>query len=127
MMDHFLYFKRYFPGGINSVRGFDERSLGPADENGNEFGGSKQLVNNLELVFPLASDAGLRGVVFFDAGNSFDDEESLDFGELRKAYGFGFRWLSPAGPIRIEFGIPLDPEDDESGFNTLFSFGTVIR
>src|SRR5690606_32591779 len=106
----FPVFKRYFPGGISSVRGFRERTLGPAAETGNEFGGSKQLVNNLEVIFPLVSSANLRGLVFFDMGDSFDDEESLEFGDLRRSVGFGLRWISPLGPLKIAFGHPLDRE-----------------
>ncbi len=125
--DPFPLFKRYFPGGINSVRGFRERTLGPEDENGNEYGGSKQLVNNLEVIFPLVSSANLRGLVFFDMGEAFDDEESIEVGELRQSVGVGFRWISPLGPLNIAFGHPLDAEDDESSLVTLFSFGGALN
>lgn len=119
-------FKRYFPGGINSVRGYKVRTLGPTDANGNEYGGSKELVNNLELIFPLVQSAGLQAVTFYDFGEAFDDEQSIDFGELRQAYGFGLRWASPLGPIRIEFGFPIDREEGEDGMVTLFSFGAPL-
>ncbi|RMG40852.1 MAG: outer membrane protein assembly factor BamA [Candidatus Dadabacteria bacterium] len=121
--DPFPLFRRFFPGGINSVRGFESRTLGPKDKNGNEFGGSKQFVNNLELIFPLIPSAGLKGVVFYDAGQAFDDNESFDFAKLRQAYGYGIRWISPLGPIRIEFGFPIDREEGESSMVTLFAFG----
>ena len=124
--DPFPLFRRFFPGGINSVRGFEIRTLGPKDANGNEFGGSKQLVNNLEIIFPLVQSAGLRGVIFYDLGEAFDDDQSIDFGELRQAYGYGLRWTSPLGPIRIEFGFPIDRETGEDSMVTLFSFGAPI-
>jgi outer membrane protein insertion porin family len=124
--DPFPLFKRYFPGGINSVRGFESRTLGPKDENGNEFGGSKQFVNNTEFIFPLYESLGLRGVVFYDIGEAFDDEESIRFSELRQAYGYGIRWASPLGPIRIEFGFPIDRESGEDSNVTLFSFGAPL-
>jgi outer membrane protein insertion porin family len=124
--DPYPLFKRYFPGGINSVRGFKNRSLGPRDDNGNVFGGAKQFVNNTELIFPLINAAGLRGVVFYDIGNAFDDSESIDFGEMREGYGVGIRWSSPLGPIRIEFGFPADRKDDEDSMVTMFSFGAPI-
>ncbi len=122
----FPLFNRFFPGGINSVRGFKARRLGPKDSKGNEYGGSKQLVNNLELIFPISTSAGLKGIVFYDLGQAYDDEESLDLGELRHAAGYGIRWTSPLGPIRIEFGYPLDKEEGESSFVTLFSFGAPL-
>ena len=122
----FPLFRRFFPGGINSVRGFENRTLGPKDEQGNEFGGSKQLVNNLEFIFPLYSSAGLKGVLFYDVGEAFDDDESMDFGEMRQAVGYGIRWISPLGPIRVEIGYPLDKETGEDSVVTLFSFGAPL-
>ncbi|MCB0329200.1 MAG: outer membrane protein assembly factor BamA [Bdellovibrionales bacterium] len=124
--DLFPLFRRFFPGGINSVRGFEARKLGPKDANGNEFGGSKQLINNLELIFPLLTSAGLNGVVFYDIGEAFDDDQQIKFSELRQAYGFGLRWNSPLGPIRVEFGIPIDRETGEDSMVTLFSFGAPL-
>lgn len=122
----FPLFKRYFPGGINSVRGYKNRTLGPKDENGNEYGGAKEFVNNLEVIFPLINSAGFKGVVFYDAGNAFDDDESIDLGDLRQAYGYGIRWSSPVGPIRVEFGFPIDREEGESSMVTMFSFGAPL-
>ncbi len=116
-------FRRFFPGGINSVRGYRNRSLGPQDTKGHEFGGSKQLVNNTEIIFPLVNSAGLRGVLFYDIGQAFDDNQTLKLDDLRKAWGYGIRWGSPIGPIRIEFGYPIDRQDGERGVVTNFSFG----
>lgn len=119
----FPLFNRYFPGGINSVRGFEVRELGPKDENGSVYGGSKQLINNLEFIFPISTSAGLKGVVFYDIGNAFDDDEDISWGGLRHAAGYGVRWSSPMGPIRVEIGYPLDREEGEASFVTLFAFG----
>jgi outer membrane protein insertion porin family len=124
--DPFPLFRRYFPGGINSVRGYRNRTLGPEDLNGREYGGSKQFVNNLELIFPLINSAGFKGVVFYDAGQAFDDNESIDFGALRQAWGYGIRWNSPMGPIRVEFGYPIARQDGERGVQTMFSFGAPL-
>lgn len=122
----FPLFRRYFPGGINSVRGFKNRTLGPKDANGSEFGGSKQFVNNAELIFPLLNSAGIKGMVFYDVGNAFDDEESIEFGQLRRSWGYGIRWASPLGPIRVEFGYPLDREEGERKMVPMFSFGAPL-
>lgn len=121
--DPFPLHKRFFPGGINSVRGYEARTLGPKDERGFEYGGSKELVNNLELIFPLINSAGLRGVVFYDTGQSFDDNQSIRIDDLREAWGFGVRWASPLGPLRLEFGYPIDRQTGESSMVTQFSFG----
>ncbi|MDD2941424.1 MAG: outer membrane protein assembly factor BamA [bacterium] len=119
-------FKRFFPGGINSVRGFDARQLGPKDENGNEYGGSKELVANFETIFPLVDSIGFNGVVFYDIGNAFDDDVSVSVSELRQAIGWGIRWSSPIAPIRFEIGYPLDKQEGDSGVVTHFSFGAPL-
>lgn len=119
-------FKRYFPGGINSVRGYKTRTLGPKDSKGEEYGGSKEFVNNFEMIFPLINSAGLKGVVFYDAGQAWDDDEKVDFGDLRYGYGYGIRWTSPLGPIRVEVGYPVDREPGEKGVVTMFSFGAPL-
>jgi outer membrane protein insertion porin family len=84
------------------------------------------VVNNIELIFPLINSAGLKGVVFYDIGEAFDDSDSIDLGALRKAYGYGIRWASPLGPIRVEFGFPIGKEDGERSMVTLFSFGAPM-
>ncbi len=122
----FPLFNRYFPGGINSVRGYEVRRLGPQDENGSFYGGSKQLINNFELIFPIATSAGFKGVVFYDIGQAFDDDQNIDFGELKHAVGYGIRWSSPLGPIRLEFGYPIDPDTGDASFVTLFAFGAPL-
>jgi outer membrane protein insertion porin family len=128
-------FERYFPGGITTVRGFRVRSLGPRERapdpnepedpgNFEEIGGSHQLIFNNEIIFPIAQDAGLKGVFFFDAGNAFTAEEGIQVSDLRLAVGAGVRWLSPFGPLRVELGFPLDRMEGESSSEVLFSFGT---
>ncbi len=121
--DPFPLFRRYFPGGINSVRGYRFRRLGPKDENGHEYGGAKQLVNNAEVIFPLINSAGFKGVLFYDAGQAFDDDEQIQLSELRLGWGYGIRWASPLGPIRVEIGYPVDPREGETSPVTMFSFG----
>jgi outer membrane protein insertion porin family len=118
--------ERFFVGGINTVRGFEPRSLGPKDENGNIIGGSKKLIFNVEYLFPLVKEAGLRGVIFFDAGNAFDDDESYEFSKLRTGAGYGVRWYSPIGPLRLEWGYNLDPKPEEKRSRWEFSIGTFF-
>jgi outer membrane protein insertion porin family len=132
--DELPLFERYFLGGINSVRGFAERSLGPRSCNGSVstsggkcsaddvLGGSKAAVINTELLFPIAEQYGLRGVAFFDMGNSFS--ESFDFGDLRKSVGVGARWMSPFGPLRVELGFPLNKKPGDETSVLGFSIGS---
>ncbi|MGH7787278.1 MAG: outer membrane protein assembly factor BamA [Candidatus Binatia bacterium] len=139
-------FERYFPGGINSVRGFEVRSLGPRndvfeqgkgkDENcdlgpnscarlfrRDVIGGSQQLIFNNEIIFPIVQSLGLKGVVFCDAGNAFLASEGIRIDDMRVSVGGGIRWLSPIGPLRIEIGFPLNDQTGDQVQTVQFSFG----
>ncbi len=112
----------YYLGGINSVRGYRLLSLAPTipagaavrpDSELYDFttGGDKQVTLNLELEFPIFEKVGIRGVVFFDMGNTFAPGKYSDPAvalSLYKSAGAGFRWFSPIGPLRFEWGIPLN-------------------
>ena len=111
---------------MNTVRGFDPRSLGPKDESGIVIGGNKELIFNVEYLFPLAKEAGLRGVIFYDAGNAFGDNEVYDIESLRTSAGYGIRWYSPIGPLRLEWGYNLNPKDGEKLSRWEFSIGTFF-
>ncbi len=125
-------FERYYVGGPDSVRGFERFALGPTQRVASsqsdpvgaleefQMGGNKSLVLNAELEFPIFAAAQLRGVFFADVGNAFDDGQRLtlrpdimadddeDYEDaLRTAVGFGMRWFSPIGPLRFEWGFPL--------------------
>lgn len=115
-------FERYFPGGINSVHGFEERSLGPQD-GGDPIGGDKQAIFNVELVFPILEQYGLRGVTFFDMGQAFRYSESVDLSDFRRSVGLGVRWLSPFGPLRVELGFPLNEKSGDETSLVGFSVG----
>lgn len=138
LKDDLPLFDRYFPGGINSVRGFGERSLGPREKvtvvlnggNGGRrktyrrpIGGSEELILNNELIFPLVQQLNLKGLVFADLGNAFTHEQGLDLSDLRYSVGAGIRWRSPFGPIRIELGRALNAKSDEKTSSIHFSFG----
>jgi outer membrane protein insertion porin family len=120
----------YYLGGINSVRGYRLLSLSPTIPVGSSVdpttslfdfstGGDKQVTLNLELEFPIFEKVGIRGVVFYDLGNTYkpgfflkDPDHPGVALSLFKSVGFGFRWFSPIGPLRFEWGIPLDRRKD---------------
>ena len=117
-------FEKYYVGGINSVRGFQDRSIAPrqpsgCDASGNNctgtdlVGGNKAAVFNAELLFPIYEQYGLRGVAFVDIGSAFD---SFSLNDLRRSVGIGGRWVSPFGPLRVELGFPIykKPGDETS-------------
>ncbi len=149
------YIHRYRAGGINSVRGFDWYSLGPAIRGtgyrsgnsgylGSNFvgsddptmpedrlvvGGTETWVNNIELEIPVVKAAGISTVVFFDAGNAFGDpwgNGHINPLDLRTSYGFGVRWFSPLGPLRFEWGFPVKPQEGERKAVFDFSIGSFF-
>ncbi len=93
---------RFFAGGDNSIRGYKFESLGPVDADGNVIGGDRLAVASAEYEFRLSPN--WSAAVFADAGNAF---EGSDF-ETRTGAGFGLRWHSPVGPIRIDIAWPVD-------------------
>jgi len=115
--------EKFYLGGINTLRGYETRTVSPY-KNGVYTGGVKEAVFNLDYVFPIIKEAGLKGVVFFDAGNSYDTGQEY-FSKMLMSYGAGIRWYSPMGPLRLEYGFPVNPRDgiDKKGGRFEFSIG----
>jgi outer membrane protein insertion porin family len=116
----------FYLGGINSIRGYPLRTISPTvlvPRSGDPLalvdafpvGGNKQAIFNFELEFPIIEKVGIKGVLFYDAGNAFatnanffqDRQYKLPLGMFHSV-GFGFRWFSPIGPLRFEWGFPLN-------------------
>lgn len=117
-------YERYTLGGINSLRGLQSRSIGPVDaESGDVIGGDKELLLNVEYLFPLIEEAKLRGVVFFDAGNAWEEGQTYLETPMRRTAGAGVRWFSPMGPLRLEWGYVLDRKSGERASRWEFSIG----
>jgi outer membrane protein insertion porin family len=118
-------YERYFLGGINSIRGFETRTVGPKDaDTGDLIGGNTMFAANIEYLFPLIPEQNIRGLVFFDAGNAYKGR--IDFSDVRTAAGTGIRWFSPLGPLRLELGFNLDPRTGESSSQWDFAIGSVF-
>jgi len=121
-------FERFFLGGPYSVRGYRSRSLSPVDPNTGELvGGNKELIMNLEYLFPLVAEIGFKGVLFFDAGNSWA-QGAWPFNDqgVWAAYGLGVRWYSPMGPLRFEVGWNLDRPEGQPRRVMEFTIGTAF-
>ena len=120
-------YERYYLGGINSLRGFDYNSVGPKDPlTGDVIGGDKEVLFNFEYTFYLVKEANFKFVTFFDTGNAFDIGDSIDLSNLRQSVGYGIRWISPIGPLRLEWGLNLDPLPDEAKSQWEFTIGTFF-
>ncbi|HTR08942.1 MAG TPA: outer membrane protein assembly factor BamA [Paraburkholderia sp.] len=125
-------FKNYYAGGIGSVRGYEPSSLGPRDATTNDpIGGSKMVVGNIELTFPLPGtgyDRTLRVFTFVDGGNVWGDEGNTSTGAngLRYSYGFGLAWISPIGPLKLSMGFPIVKHTGDQYQKFQFQIGTAF-
>ncbi|MEX3611590.1 MAG: outer membrane protein assembly factor BamA [Burkholderia sp.] len=126
-------FKNYYAGGIGSVRGYEPSSLGPRDSKTiDPIGGSKMVVGNIELTFPLPGtgyDRTLRVFTFFDGGNVWGNAPggtSTGANGLRYGYGMGLAWISPIGPLKLSLGFPLQKHEGDQYQKFQFQIGTAF-
>jgi outer membrane protein insertion porin family len=119
-------YQKYRIGGITTVRGYDKDSIALIDPvTGDELGGEKMMIYNFEFRFPVLKEQGLLGVVFFDAGNVFDEEDTWNFTDIPMSVGVGVRWYSPLGPIRLEYGYILNRRPQDSTGGVEFQIGAA--
>jgi len=143
--------EKFFAGGINSLRGYTLRSISPTikiassrdpDAGQIDFpvGGNKEFITNWELEFPIVESAGVRGVLFYDAGNTFSETENLFQSHQRPdangngtlplglfhSVGTGLRWFSPLGPLRFEVGFPLTRRPVDDAYLFEFTIGNFF-
>jgi outer membrane protein insertion porin family len=143
-------YDRFFLGGILSVRGFRFNDLGPhtslpasidptAPGNNLRIGGNAMVRANVEVEFPIVTAVGIKGVVFVDAGNVWNLENqycqlpgeyqpdssrrTCGFNDIRSSYGFGVRWFSPMGPLRFEWGLPINKRYYDKNMDFQFTIG----
>jgi outer membrane protein insertion porin family len=126
-------FKNYYVGGLGSVRGFMQGTLGPTRQTSatNTYpvylGGSKKVVLNGEFTGPFpgaGNDKTLRMFAFVDAGYAFGEDDPIRLSELRSSFGFGLSWISPMGPLKFSYGLPLKKRPDDKMQKLQFQIGT---
>ncbi len=120
------FYKNYFAGGVNTVRGYSPGSLGPQDVNGASLGGSRQVIGSFELLFPvpgLTKDRSTRLAAFVDAGMVGEDYDFI-FSEMRYSAGLAFSWFSPLGPLRFSWAQPLNDEPGDDVEQLQFTIGS---
>ncbi len=101
-------YERYFAGGANTIRGYRERRVSPRDPGNNEpIGGEAYWVGNIEETFPIYPDL-IKGAVFFDTGNVYENIEDFGKGGVVSGVGVGVRIKTPIGPVKLDMGYPLD-------------------
>ena len=121
------FFKAYFAGGPDSVRGYRAFSLGPRDVTGNALGGNTKLIGSAELLFPMpgaTAEQSLRLAAFVDAGQVYAAGAKVELDELRYSAGMALNWLSPFGPLRLSIAQPLNRKPGDEAQRLQFTFGT---
>lgn len=130
--------ENFYLGGIYSLRGYKARTVSPIktqlpnDIIGNTtsdlvyLGGNTEVFGNAEFTFPLIPDVGIKAVAFFDYGNAVNEKDKM-LSTMLMSYGAGIRWSSPIGPLRLEYGIPVNPRDIDSRSGRFeFSIGSMF-
>ena len=127
----FPVFKNFFGGGLGSVRGFEQASLGPRDSGGSVVGGTRKMNLNAELLTPFpgaGNDRSLRLYGFLDVGSVSGPDRGLaanaNANSLRSSVGVGVSWISPVGPLRLAFAKPIKKYDGDKIQTVQFQIGT---
>ncbi|MEP6972118.1 MAG: outer membrane protein assembly factor BamA, partial [Betaproteobacteria bacterium] len=124
----FPLFKNFYAGGLGSVRGFEQGSLGQIDTvTGGSLGGNRKINMNFEVLTPFpgaGNDRTLRMFGFFDVGNVYAESESLDLQKLRASVGVGISWISPVGPLRLAIAKPIRKFTGDKLQTVQFQIGT---
>ncbi|MGQ0597267.1 outer membrane protein assembly factor BamA [Aquabacterium sp.] len=122
-------FKNFTGGGLGTVRGFEQGSLGPVDIEGAYVGGNKRINLNTELYVPFpgaGNDRTLRLFGYVDAGNVWGENEAVRWKDFRASAGVGISWVSPVGPLKLSYGKPFRYLDQDKIQKLQFQIGTAF-
>ena len=122
-------FKNFYGGGLGSVRGFDQNSLGPVDVTGAYIGGNRKFNMNSELYLPIpgtGNDRTLRWFGYVDVGNVWGENDKMTFDSLRASAGLGVTWVSPVGPLKLSYGTPIRKKPTDRIQRLQFQIGTAF-
>ncbi len=122
--------RNFFAGGMRTVRGYKDFSLGPRDSNDDPLGGNFRLVGSAEVFFPAPfklMEKTVRIGLFVDGGNVYDTRNiGFDFGEIRYSTGISAFWLSPFGALGVSLGYPINDKPDDEVEYFQFAFGSAF-
>jgi outer membrane protein insertion porin family len=134
----FPFYKNFYVGGVNTVRGYAQGSIGPVclvgdtscgsnTSTSNMFlGGNKQIVANAELFMPVPfvkNNNQFRLSAFIDAGNVYSSDQSVVLGDLRYSAGMGVLWVSPFGPLKLVYAVPFNNQSTDKTESIQFQMG----
>jgi outer membrane protein insertion porin family len=130
--EEYPFFKNFYVGGVNSVRGFETSAIGERERDsitGKSYavGGTKRIVGNAEIYFPvpgMKDSKQLRLSTFFDVGSVYGEDQTIELGDLRYSTGIGVSWYSPFGPLKVVLAKALNAEDTDKTEVLQFQFGS---
>ena len=126
------FFKNFYAGGVTSVRGYKASSLGPVTVDSTtgrtyRIGGDRRVVGNAELLWGLPGlEKTARLGLFLDAGQVYGNGQNFSLSDLRYSTGISAAWISPIGPLKFSFGMPLNKKDDDKSEAFQFQLGTTF-
>ncbi len=123
------FFKNLYAGGVGSVRGYEANSLGPRDINNLALGGTRRIVGSTELIIPfpgMAKDTSIRLSGFIDGGAVYGQGDLPGTAGVRYSTGAAFTWMSPMGPFKLSYGIPLNKQAGDKLQKFQFTLGTIF-
>jgi outer membrane protein insertion porin family len=122
------FFKNFYAGGVGSVRGYDSSSLGPRDVNDLVLGGTKRVVGNAEVLMPVPGVSGksMRFSGFVDAGAIYGSGDKPGSAGMKYSTGVAFTWISPMGPLKFSYAVPIRREPVDKIQKLQFSMGSAF-
>jgi outer membrane protein insertion porin family len=123
------FFKNFYSGGVDSIRGYQSGTIGPRDIDGNFVGGNKRLVGNLEILFPMPgvkAEKSVRLSAFADFGYVWSADQRLLLGDLRTSAGIAVSWFSPVGPLKFSLAKPFQVKPYDRVERFQFQLGRVF-
>ena len=122
------FFKNFYAGGVGSVRGYDSNSLGPRDATDAVLGGTRRVVGNAEVLMPIpgVKEKSVRMSGFFDAGAVYGPGDLPGSAGLRYSTGIAFTWVSPMGPIKFSYAVPLNKQQVDKLQRFQFNLGSMF-
>lgn len=123
------FYRHYYAGGMNSVRGFEHGTLGPRYENGSYSGGDFAVNGSVELIMPLRlshRNNNLRVGTFLDFGNVYHNASAFRAKDFRYSAGVFVHWLSPLGPLNLSYGVPLNKKPGDKKESLQFTIGATF-
>lgn len=123
------FFKNLYAGGVGSVRGYETNSLGPRDINNLALGGTRRFVASSEVIIPfpgMAKDTSIRLSGFLDSGAVYGQGDLPGSVGIRYSTGAAVTWMSPMGPFKFSYGIPLNKQPNDKLQKFQFTLGTIF-